>query len=60
VPGLTRDIFKQLAPLVTARSETYRIVSEGRVDSTGARRRIEVIVGVGPRDVETLSYREDL
>ncbi len=60
VPGITRDSFKQLAPLVTARSETFRIVSEGRVDSTGARRRIEVVVNVGLYDIETLSYREDL
>ena len=60
VPGITRDIFKQLAPRVTTRSETFRIVSEGRVDSTGARRRIEVIVNVGLHDIETLSYREDL
>ena len=60
VPGITRDIFKQLAPLVTARSETFRIVSEGKVDSTGARRRIEVIVSVGQYDIETHFYREDL
>ncbi len=60
VPGITRDIFKQLAPLVVARSETFRIVSEGRVDFTGARRRIEVIVSVETDDVQTLSYREDL
>lgn len=60
VPGITRDIFKQLAPLVTTRSETFRIVSEGRVDSTGARRRIEVIVNVGLYAIETLAYREDL
>lgn len=59
VPGITQNIFKELAPMVTARSETFRIVSEGRVDSTGARRRIEVTVSVGPRDIETLSYRED-
>ena len=60
VPGINRDLFKQLAPLVTARSETYRIISEGRVDSSGARRRIEVIVHVGTSEIETLSYREDL
>ena len=60
VPGITRDILKQLAPLVTVRSETFRILSEGKVDSTGARRRIEVIVNVGPQAIETLAYREDL
>ena len=31
VPALTRDIFKQIAPLVTARSETFRILSEGKI-----------------------------
>jgi DNA uptake protein ComE-like DNA-binding protein len=60
VPGLTRDIFKQIAPLVSVRSETFRIVSEGRVSSTGARQRIQVIVHVGLNDIDTLSYREDL
>src|SRR5437763_16621243 len=44
VDGMSRQIFKQLAPKVSARSETFRILSEGRVNSTGARKRIEVIV----------------
>jgi competence ComEA-like helix-hairpin-helix protein len=60
VPGISRDIFSQLSPLITTRSETFRIMSEGRVDSTGARRRVEVIVSVENRDIQTLSYREDL
>jgi competence ComEA-like helix-hairpin-helix protein len=60
VPGITRDIFKQVAPRVSARSETFRIVSEGRVDSTGARQRIQEIVHIGLHDTATLSYREDL
>jgi DNA uptake protein ComE-like DNA-binding protein len=60
VPGVTRDIFKQVSPFVTARSETYRILCEGKVSSTGARQRIQVIVHVGRQSVDTLSYREDL
>jgi DNA uptake protein ComE-like DNA-binding protein len=60
VPGMTRDIFKQVAPLVTARSETFRIVSEGKVASSGTRQRMQVIVRVGYKDIQTLSYREDL
>jgi len=60
VPGMNRDIFKQIAPLLTTRSETYRIVSEGKVTSSGARQRIQVIVHVGLQDIDTLSYREDL
>jgi DNA uptake protein ComE-like DNA-binding protein len=59
VPDLTRDIFKQIAPLVTARSETFRILSEGKISSTGARQRIQAIVHVGLHDQRTLSWRED-
>lgn len=59
VSGMTPEIFKQVAPLVSARSETYRILSEGMVNSTGVRQRIQVIVHVGLQDVTTLSYRED-
>lgn len=59
VPGMTRDIFRRIAPLVSARSETFRILSEGKVDSTAVRQRIQVIVRVGLSDVRTLSYRED-
>jgi DNA uptake protein ComE-like DNA-binding protein len=60
LPDTTPDIFKQVAARITARSETYRIVSEGRVNSSGARQRIELTVHVGEDDIDTLSYREDL
>lgn len=59
VNGMAQDIFKQLVPLVSARSETFRILSEGQVTSTGARQRIQEIVHVGLSDVSTLAYRED-
>ncbi|MEY4385854.1 MAG: hypothetical protein RLY20_1137 [Verrucomicrobiota bacterium] len=59
VPGVSEDMFKQVAPLITARSETFRIISEGRVNSTGARQRIQAIVHIGRSRVMTLSYRED-
>ena len=59
VPGFNRDIFKQIAPLVTARSETFRILSEGRVQSSGTRERIQEIVHVGLHSLTTVSYRED-
>jgi len=49
-----------VAAQVSARSETFRIVSEGKVNSSGARQRIQVIVHVGEDDIDTLSYREDL
>jgi competence ComEA-like helix-hairpin-helix protein len=60
VPGMNRAIFKQVSPRLTARSETFRILSEGQVTGTGARQRVQVIVHLGPTDIETLSYREDL
>ncbi len=60
VPGMNRQIFKQVAPRVTARSETFRILSEGKVSSSGARKRIQAIVHVGSTHIDTLSYREDL
>jgi competence ComEA-like helix-hairpin-helix protein len=59
VGGITEAVFKQVAPLVTARSETFRILCEGRISSTGARQRIEAIVHVGLNDASTLAWRED-
>ena len=59
VPGFNQDIFRQLAPRVTARSETFRILGEGRVSSSGVRQRVQEIVHIGLRSVTTLSYRED-
>ena len=59
VPGMTRDIFKQVTARVSARSETFRILSEGKVTSAGTRQRIQEIVHIGLSDLKTLSYRED-
>jgi hypothetical protein len=59
VPGFDQNLLKQVAPLVTARSETFRILSEGRVNSSGVRQRIQMTVHVGLDDISTLSYRED-
>ena len=59
VDGMNRTIFKQVAPKICARSETFRILSEGRVTSTGARKRIQVIVRLTEASIDTLSYRED-
>ena len=60
VPGVGQQNFKQAAPRITARSETFRILCEGKVGSTGARKRIQAIVRIGSQEVVTLSYREDL
>lgn len=59
VDGMNRQIFQQIAPLITVRSETFRILAEGRVKSTGTRQRIQVIVQVNLDGVKTLAYRED-
>ena len=60
VDGITQQVFKQVAPFVCARSETFRILSEGRIQSSGARKRIQAIVQLGSGEVKTLSWREDL
>ncbi len=60
VPGLQRQQFEQVSPRVAVRSETFRIVSEGVVSSTGARQRLQAIVRIGPYNITTLAYREDL
>jgi len=48
-----------VAPLIEARSETFRILSEGRIKSSGTRQRIQEIVHVGLHSLTTVSYRED-
>jgi len=60
VPGVSREIFKQVARRISVRSETFRIISEGTLPSSGVRKRLEVVVHVGSRDVNTLAYKEDL
>lgn len=60
VPGMNRDLFKQFAPKITARSENFRIVSEGAVGTSGARKRIETIVRLTSTGIDTISYRENL
>jgi competence ComEA-like helix-hairpin-helix protein len=60
VDGMTRAIFKQVVPLITTRSETYRIICEGKINSSGVVQRIESIVHIGRTDLEALAYREDL
>lgn len=60
VQGFSRELLKQLTPFITVRSETFRIVSEGRVPSSGARKQIELIVQLSSSSIDTLSYRENL
>lgn len=60
VQGLNRNLFRQIAGRICVKSDTFRIFSEGKFGTTGARKRIEVIVRMGEYDFETLSYKEDL
>lgn len=60
VPDVTSEVLGQLAPRITTRSETFRILSEGVVTAGGARRRIEIIVHLGASGIDTLAYRENL
>ena len=60
VDGMTHDIFQQMVGRVCARSETFRILSEGKVGSTGARKRLQAVVQLGAGEIVTLSWREDL
>jgi len=59
VPGITRQIFKQVNPRVSVRSGTFRILSEGRIPSSGARKRVEVVIRLDEHEMKTLYYRED-
>jgi DNA uptake protein ComE-like DNA-binding protein len=59
VSSLSRDILKQMAPLICTRSETYRLLGEGRIKSTGARQRIEATIHIGLNSQQILSWRED-
>lgn len=59
VPAFNRDILKQIGPLISTRSETYRMLAEGRINSTGTRQRIEATVRIGLNSQQILSWRED-
>jgi competence ComEA-like helix-hairpin-helix protein len=59
VPGMTRESFKKVVNRVTVRSRTYRILSEGTVPATGARKRILAVVRAGSSGVDLVQYRED-
>ena len=59
VSNLTPDLLKQIAPLITTRSETYRILGEGRIKSTGVRQRIQAVIHIGLNNQQVLSWRED-
>ncbi len=60
VPSISRETLRQLAPTITTRSETFRILSEGVVTSSGARKRIELVVHVDASGIDTLAYRDNL
>jgi DNA uptake protein ComE-like DNA-binding protein len=59
VPDMNAALFKQACPRITVRSQTFRVLSEGRVTATGARARIQATLRIGTFYVDTLAYRED-
>lgn len=59
VPGMSSQLLKQIAPLLSVRSETFRILSEGKIASSKVTQRIQEIVHIGLHSVTTVSYRED-
>lgn len=60
VAGMSRDNLERLMPRITVRSDTFRVLSEGKVTSSGATKRIEAVVRIGSYEVITLAFREDL
>ena len=58
VPGMSEQIFKHLCPRIGVRSDTYRILAEGQIQSTKAKKQIEVIIRIGSGEITTLAYRE--
>jgi competence ComEA-like helix-hairpin-helix protein len=59
VQGMTRESFRKVVNRVTVRSRTYRILSEGIVPATGARKRILAVVRAGEGGGVLLEYAED-
>ncbi len=60
VPGLNRDLIKPILERVCVRSETFQILAEGKVDGTGARRRIMEVIRLESSGIRTLYHREEL
>jgi type II secretory pathway component PulK len=60
VSGMTQDIFKKICNRVAVRGETYRVISEGVLPATGARRPVEAVIRYDGYDIETLYYREEI
>jgi DNA uptake protein ComE-like DNA-binding protein len=59
VAGMNRESFRKVVNRVTTRSRTHRILSEGIVPATGARKRILAVVRAGADGVDVLEWRED-
>ncbi|MBN2490885.1 MAG: helix-hairpin-helix domain-containing protein [Planctomycetes bacterium] len=59
VPGFTTDVFRQVNPRIAVRSDTWRIVAEGELPSSGAFQRVVAVLRVGNRQPSTLYYREE-
>jgi competence ComEA-like helix-hairpin-helix protein len=60
VPGIDADVFKKACSRLTVRPGTFRILAEGLIPSTGARKRLEAVVRMTRYRFETLNLREEM
>lgn len=58
VPAMTSEIFAGLVSRITVEGDTWRILSEGEIPSSGARFREEWVVRVSDSTVQTIWRRE--
>ena len=58
VPGIKLKIFKQIAPLITVRSNVFTIRSCGQAELTGIRHTIEAVVARGLDEPTVLYWKE--
>jgi len=58
-PDMTVEIFKQICNKITVRPGVFRIFSKGIVPSTGAQKKLQVILKLDDFGFTTLYYRED-
>jgi competence ComEA-like helix-hairpin-helix protein len=59
VEGITAETFKKLNPRVAVHSNTWRVISEGEVPSSGARSRIQAVIRLDRNEVVVLRFREE-
>ena len=59
VPGITVETFKQMAELITVRSNVFTIRSCGEAERTGMRHYVEAVVARTRSDLTVLYWKEN-